>query len=74
MQELPTFGHMTTSTRPHYFKRAGVAIFADIIKIITMFIKTIFKESRKVKRVRNYVPKCNLLSVFLYIAKFVDFR
>ena len=29
----------------------GVAIFADIIKIITRFIKKIFKDSRKVKRI-----------------------
>ena len=28
--------------------RPGVAIFVDIIKIITMFIKKIFKDSRKV--------------------------
>ena len=27
-------------------RRPGVAIFADIIKIVTMFIKTIFKDSR----------------------------
>ena len=33
-----------------------------------MFIKAIFKDSRQVKRIRNYV------SVFLDIAKFVDFR
>ena len=33
-----------------YFKKAGVAIFADIIKIVTFFIKTIVKDSRKVKR------------------------
>ena len=34
--------------------------FADIIKIITIFIKTFFKDSKKVKRSRNYVLKCNL--------------
>ena len=38
----------------------GVAIFADIIKLRTMFIKKLFKDSRKVKRIRNYVSKCNL--------------
>ena len=38
-----------------YFKKAGVAIFANIIKIVTIFIKTIFKDSRKVKRIRKYV-------------------
>ena len=38
-------------------RRSGVAIFADINKIITRFIKKSFKDSRKVKRIRNYVPK-----------------
>ena len=28
----------------------GVAIFADITKIITRFIKKIFKDSKKVKK------------------------
>ena len=43
----------------------GVAIFADIIKIVTMFIKTIIKDSIKVKRIRNYVlSKCNLYLYF----------
>ena len=53
-------------------RRPGVAIFADIIKILTMFIKKIFKDSRKVRRVRKYVSKWNL-SVFRGIAKFADF-
>ena len=38
----------------------GAAIFADIIKNLTMSIKTAFKVSRKVRRIRNYVLKCNL--------------
>ena len=38
-------------------RRHGVAIFADIIKIVTIFFKTILKDSRKVKRIRNYVSK-----------------
>ena len=46
-------------------RRPGVAIFAEIIKIITKFIKKIFKDSRKVKRIRNYVSKCNLYLYFL---------
>ena len=45
--------------------RPRVPTFADIIKIVTMFIKTIFKDSRKVKRIRNYVSKCNLYLYFL---------
>ena len=48
-------------------RRPGVAIFADIIKIITRFIKKIFKDSRKVKRIRNYVSKCNLYLYFLIL-------
>ena len=47
-----------------YFKKARAANFADIIKIATMFIKTVFKDSEKVKRIRNYVLKYNL---YLYI-------
>ena len=35
-------------------RRSGVVIFADIIKIVIMFIKTITKDSRKTKRIRNY--------------------
>ena len=38
--------------------------FADIIKIITKFIKKIFKGSVKFKRIRNNVSKCNL---YLYL-------
>ena len=45
-------------------RRPGVAIFDDIIKIVTMFIKTIFKNSRKVKNIRNYVSNCNLYLTF----------
>ena len=46
-------------------RRLGVAIFADIIKIETIFIKTILKDSRKVRKIRNYVPKWNLYLCFL---------
>ena len=45
-------------------RRPGVVIFADI-KIVIMFIKTIFEDSRKVKGSRNYVSKCNLYLYFL---------
>ena len=31
----------------------GVAIFADIMKIVTLFIKKIFKDSIKFKIIRN---------------------
>ena len=46
-------------------RRFRVANFADIIKIMNIFIKTVFKDSKKVKRIRNYVPKCNLYLYFL---------
>ena len=46
-------------------RRPGVAIFADIIKIVTMFIKTIIQDSRKVKIIINYVSKFNLCLYFL---------
>ena len=46
-------------------RRPEVAIFFDIIKIITMFIKTILKDSRKVRRIRNYLSKWNLYLYFL---------
>ena len=45
--------------------RPSVFNLADIIKIATIFIKTIFKESKIVKRIRNYVLKCNLYLYFL---------
>ena len=43
----------------------GVVIFAGIIKIVTMFIKAITKDSRKGKRIRNYVSKSSLYVYFL---------
>ena len=46
-------------------RRAGVAFFADIIEIAAMFIKTTVKDSRIVKRIRTYIPKCNLYLYFL---------
>ena len=46
-------------------RRPGVVIFANIIKIVTMFIKAITKDSRKVKRIRNYLSKSNLYVYFL---------
>ena len=48
-----------------FLRRPQEAIFAGIIKIVTMFIKIIFKDSRKVKRIINYVSKWNLYLYFL---------
>ena len=67
------YGVITFISEYLYLKKSRVATFVDIIKIVNMFIKTIFKDSKKVKRIRNHVSKCNLY-VFLDIAKFVDFR
>ena len=41
-------------------RRPRVAKIADIIKTATIFIITTFNDSNKVKRIRNYVLKCNL--------------
>ena len=46
-------------------RRPREAIFAAIIKIVTVFVKTNFEDSKKVKRIRNYVSKCNLYPYFL---------
>ena len=55
-------------------RRPRVAIFAEIIKIVTMFIKQIFKDSRKkVIRIRNYVSKRKLCLYFLICQNFVIF-
>ena len=45
-------------------RRPRVANFADVIKIITVFIKTTFKDPNKLKRIRNNVLKCNLYLYF----------
>ena len=45
-------------------RRPRVANFADIIKIATIFIRTTFKDSNKIKRNRNYALKCNLHMYF----------
>ena len=37
--------------------KPGVAIFVEIIKIVTMFTKTTLKDSRKLRRIRNYVSQ-----------------
>ena len=46
-------------------KRAREANLFDIIKIATIFIKTTFKNQKKVKRIRNYALKYNLYLYFL---------
>ena len=59
MTSLPLFQKHVILRRPE------VTIFAEIIKNVTIFIRTILKYSRKVKRMRNYVSKRNLYLYFL---------
>ena len=46
-------------------RRLRVANLTDIIKIAIISIKTTFKASSKVKKIRNYLLKCNLYRYFL---------
>ena len=55
-------------------RRPRVVNFADIIKIATIFIKTTFKDSNKIKRIKNYVLKVQSISAFLDITKVANFR
>ena len=52
-------------------KRPRVANFSDMIKISTMFTKTNFKDSNKVKIIKNYLLKCNQYKSFLTSIKFL---
>ena len=45
-------------------KRLRVTNFADIIKIATLFIKILIKNSNKIKRVINYTLKYDLYLYF----------
>ena len=42
------------------FSRPRVFIFPDIIKIKIMIIETVLIDSKKFRRIRNYLPKSNL--------------
>ena len=46
-------------------RKAGEAIFTDIMKILTIFFIIIYKHSRKVKVNTNYESKYNLYLYFL---------
>ena len=56
---------ITLFSRYFILKRPRIAMLADIVKVVTMFIKTVFEDSKKVKKIRNYAPKCNLNLYFL---------
>ena len=51
-------------------RRSRVSDFSDIIKIATMFIKTTFKDSRKLKE----LEAMQSISVFLDVTKVADFQ
>ena len=44
-------------------RRSRVVIFAEIMKIVTISIKKIFQDSKKVKRIRNYASKWNYINI-----------
>ena len=56
-----------------FLRGALVVIFADIIKIVTMFTKTIFQDSRKLEKYEKLCIKMQSISLFLDIAKLADF-
>ena len=63
---VTSLGEIITSFQNTFIlRRSGVANFADIIKVATMFIKTTLKDSKKSKGIRKYVSKCNVYSYTL---------
>ena len=55
-------------------KKSWVAIFADVIKIVTMFTKKILRNILKNLKHYKLCVKMESVSVFLNIAKFADFQ
>ena len=53
------------STYIFVLRRPAIAIFANIMNILTIFIKIILEDSSKVKINKNYVSKWNLYLYFL---------
>ena len=43
------YGYITFFQKTFILRRPGITIFAEIIKIVTMFIKKIFKDQEKLK-------------------------
>ena len=60
---------MTFISNIAILRRPWVAIFADIIKILTRFIKKMLKDSRKAKKKKKLFTKMQSISVFLDITK-----
>ena len=69
MAEIMTFILQSLFQNTFISRRPRVDTFDDQ-KTVTIFLKTMFKDSNKLERIRNYVPKC--ISIFLDIAKFAD--
>ena len=65
---------ITLNLNNFILRRSRVTNFADIIEIATIFIKPIFKNSKKVKRIRKYILKMQSISVFLGKTKIDDFQ
>ena len=78
---VPNFWTWTKATPQKCFydvitfilRRHRVATFTETIKFGTIFIKTIFKYSKKRKK-QKLCMKVQSISVFLDIAKIADFR
>ena len=58
MTSLPLFKNTFILRRP------TIANFYDIIKVATMFIKNVSKDSKEVNRIWNYLSKKQSISVF----------
>ena len=54
-----------------YFTNQRVINFTEIIKVGTIFIKTTFIDSNKIKKNKTYVLKHDLY-LFFYLAKVTD--
>ena len=54
---MTSWTEIMTASPFFVLRMSDLAIFADIIKIVTIFIKKSLKDSRKIRRIRNYVSK-----------------
>ena len=63
-------GITTLCQNTFILRRPRVASYTDIINIAIIFVKKIFKDSKKVERMRNYVS----ISVFPDKKNIADFR
>ena len=59
------YGAITFFSKIFTLRRPGVAIFADIIKIVTKFIKTILEDSEKLVEKEIIKELWNLYLYFL---------